>query len=80
MKKDFKIFLEHILESIAEIEKHTKNISSSEFLKTTLIQDAVMRRLEILGEAVKNLPAPFKNNYPYIPWQKIAGLRDVFNS
>lgn len=64
MKKDLKVFLEHILESITEIEKHTKNISFSEFLETTLIQDAVIRRLEILGEVVKNLPVFFKNNHP----------------
>lgn len=77
MKKNLKIFLEHILESIIEIEKHTKNISSTEFLKMTIVQDATMRRLEIMGEAVKNLPDFFKNNHPYIPWKEIAGLRDV---
>jgi uncharacterized protein with HEPN domain len=41
------------------------------------VQDAVLRRLEIIGEAVKNLDEDFKNRYPEIPWKKIAGLRDV---
>ena len=41
------------------------------------MQDAVLRRLEIIGEAVKNLDEDFKNRYPEIPWKKIAGLRDV---
>ncbi|MFC1612746.1 DUF86 domain-containing protein [Patescibacteria group bacterium] len=77
MKKDLNIFIEHILESITEIEKYTKNISCAKFLKTTQIQDAVIRRLEIIGEAVKNLPLSLKKQSPYIPWQKIAGLRDV---
>jgi len=77
MKKDPKIFLEHILESIGEIEKYTKNISKKRFFDSVMIQDAVVRRLEIIGEAVKNLPTSFKNRYPKIPWKKIAGTRDI---
>jgi len=77
MKKDPKIFLEHILESIGEIEKYTKNISKKRFFDSVMIQDAAVRRLEIIGEAVKNLPTSFKNRYPKIPWKKIAGTRDI---
>lgn len=76
MKKP-EIFLKHILESIDEIEKYTKEIARDEFFQTTQIQDAVVRRLEIIGEAVKNLPATFKNKYPDILWKKISGMRDV---
>ncbi len=76
-ERDPKFFLMHILESIAEIEKSTENISKDEFFDTIQIQDAVVRRLEIIGEAVKNLPISFKNQYPKTPWKKIAGLRDV---
>ena len=53
MKKDPKIFLQHILESIFEIEKYTKDISEDEFARSTQVQDAVIRRLEIIGEAAK---------------------------
>jgi len=77
MKKDPKIFLEHILESIGEIEKYTKNISKKRFFDSVMIQDAAVRRLEIISEAVKNLPTSFKNRYPKIPWKKIAGTRDI---
>ena len=42
-----------------------------------LIQDAVIRRLEIIGEAVKNIPFSFRKEYPKIPWKKISGLRDI---
>ena len=77
MKKDPKIFLNHILESIELIEKNTKNLSQDGFSKNTTVQDAVIRRLEIIGEATKNLPDEFKNRYPEIEWKKIAGLRDV---
>lgn len=76
MKKDVKIFLFHILESIERIEVFAKGISKDEFLKSEIIQDAVMRRIEIIGEAVKNIPNIFKNKYPDIEWKKIAGTRD----
>lgn len=77
MKKDPKIFLSHILESIEEIEKNTRNLTQDEFLTNTTIQDAVIRRLEIIGEAAKNLPKSFRDKYPEIEWRKVAGLRDV---
>lgn len=77
MKKDPKIFLRHILESIAEIEKYTEGVSESKFLKSNQIQDAVIRRLEIIGEAAKNIPEYIKGKHDYIPWKKITGSRDV---
>ncbi|MBI5411651.1 DUF86 domain-containing protein [Candidatus Peregrinibacteria bacterium] len=77
MKKDPNIFLKHILECIGEIERNTKNLSQDEFSKNITIQDAVVRRLEIIGEAVKNLSDHFKDKYPEILWKKIAGTRDI---
>ena len=77
MKKDPKIFIGHILDSIKEIERNTKNMTGNEFFDAITIQDAVIRRLEIIDEAVKNLPNSFKNKYPEIPWKKIAGTRDI---
>ncbi|MBL7078198.1 DUF86 domain-containing protein [Candidatus Shapirobacteria bacterium] len=77
MKKDPKIFLSHILESISEIEKYLEGVSEDEFSRSTQIQDAVVRRLEIIGEATKNIPISLKDKYPKIPWRKIAGMRDV---
>jgi len=53
MKKDPKIFIEHILESIARIEEYTKEITKDEFLSSSKIQDAVIRRIEVIGEAAK---------------------------
>lgn len=77
MKKDSKVFLTHIFESIIAIEKYTESFTESQFLKNMQLQDAVMRRLEIIGEAVKNLPTDLKNKYPKVPWKKIAGTRDI---
>jgi len=77
MKKDPKIFIEHILESIARIEEYTKKITKKEFFNSNQIQDAVIRRIEIIGEAAKNIPNQTKQKHPNIPWKKIAGMRDI---
>ncbi|NOR85950.1 DUF86 domain-containing protein [archaeon] len=77
MKKDPVIFLKHILESIEIIDEFTSGISKEKFLVSVQIQDGVIRRLEIIGEAVKNLLPEFKYMHPGIEWKKIAGLRDV---
>lgn len=77
MKKDPKVFLAHILESINLIEEYSTNMTQAKFQKNRSMQDAIIRRLEIIGEAVKNLPTPFKSRYPDIPWKQIAGMRDI---
>jgi len=66
-----------ILESIDKIEEYVDNLSKEEFNTNTLIQDAVFRRLMIIGEAVKNIPIQVKEKHPEIPWKNIAGMRDV---
>jgi uncharacterized protein with HEPN domain len=77
MKKDYKVLLTHIVECIDRIEEYTKDITKDEFFTSTQIQDAVMRRIEIVGEAVKNIPQDVKDKYPDIPWKQIAGMRDI---
>lgn len=77
MRKNPKFFLRHILESIRWIEEYTEGISKDDFLRLTKVQDAVIRRLEIVGEAVKNLPSEFREKYLDIPWRQIAGIGDV---
>ena len=52
-------------------------MNQTQFLKRPSKQDSIIRRLEIIGEAVKNLPDSFRAKHPDIPWKKIAGMRDV---
>ncbi|MEM1557478.1 MAG: DUF86 domain-containing protein [Thermoproteota archaeon] len=77
MKKDPRIFIEHVLESINAIEKYIEGLSKEEFLASMEKQDAVIRRLEVIGEAVKHIPNEIREKYPDIPWKRIAGMRDV---
>lgn len=77
MKRDVRVYIEDILESIVKIEEYTKVTTKDDFLENTQIQDAILRRLEIMGEAAKNTPQEFRDKYPEIPWKKIAGMRDV---
>lgn len=77
MKKDIRVYLEDILASIEKIETYTRGLSFEQFEQNTEHQDAVIRRLEILGEAVKRVPHDVRERHPHIPWKQIAGMRDV---
>ena len=77
MKKDPQIFIHHILDSIKLIEEYIQGITKEAFLLQTEKQDSVIRRIVIIGEAVKYLSLEIKENYPEVPWRRIAGMRDL---
>ena len=77
MTEDSEVLVQHILQSIAYIEEYVKDKSYQEFETSVQFQDSVLRRLEIIGEAVKHLSDEFKGDYPHLPWKKIAGMRDI---
>lgn len=77
MKKDPEVFLIHILECIELVEEYSNNLSKEKFLKNIVVQDAIIRRLEIIGEATRNLPNEFRSEYSEVAWKKILAARNI---
>jgi len=75
--RDYRLYLDDILKAAKRIEKYTRKITLENLKKDELITDGVVRNLEIIGEAAKNISKNIKNRYPDIEWKKIAGLRDI---
>lgn len=76
MRKDPRVYLAQILERIERIVSYTEPGKES-FLGNPIVQDAVIRNLEVMGEAAKRIPDDYKASLPIIPWRGLAGLRDV---
>lgn len=77
MLKDYKPYLNDIIEYCDRIIKGLEDVSLEKFRSDTDLQDATIRRFEIIGEAVKRIPDEAKRQYPEIPWKKAAGFRDT---
>ncbi len=77
MKKDPRIFIDHILECIELVEDYLHGKTAEDFMGSTQLQDAVIRRIEIIGEATKNLPQDYKLQHPDISWKEMAGMWDI---
>jgi uncharacterized protein with HEPN domain len=75
--KDDKLYLIHIAESIQKIELYIAGLDFSTFMEQTLVQDAVLRNLQVLAESTQRLSVDFKSQHPEIEWYKIAGLRNI---
>jgi uncharacterized protein with HEPN domain len=76
MKADQSAFLNHILDATKKIEKYIQGIDEEAFKKNDLVQDGVIRQIEIIGEAVKRLSDDLTSQFSHVPWQDIAGMRD----
>lgn len=75
-QKDDTIYLRHILEAIVQIDQYLSSVSHQQFSDTKLLQDGVIRQLEIIGEATKHLLEHTRNKAPDVPWRSMAGMRD----
>ena len=71
------LFLNHILDSCKNIIEFTRDIDYHTFIKKRLLQSAVIRELEIIGEAAKNISDDIIKDFKEIPWKKLTGMRDI---
>ncbi len=76
MKRDYKLYIDDIRDSIKQIEEYMRGISEADFMKDKKLQDAVIRRLEIIGEASRNIPRALKEKNRHVPWFEMAQFRD----
>ena len=76
MKHDESVYIQHIYDAIIRIEEYLQGIDEQSFLKNHLIQDGVIRQIEIIGEATKRLSSELRTKYFHVPWEDIAGMRD----
>ena len=76
-KRDILVYLDDILEATQLIGTYTEYISEGEFYKSVEKQDAILHRLQIIGEAAKHIPLSYREKWNHVPWKDIAGIRDI---
>ena len=75
--RHYSLFIEDTLDAINKIESYIKGLNFESFSQNNIVIDAVIRNLEIIGEAIKNVPDEIKNRYQSIPWKRMVGLRNI---
>ena len=75
MSKKLSFFLKHILEAIGLVERRMQGVTAERFLSDVDLQDMVVRRVEIIGEAIRNIPKEFREKHPEIHWKGPADMR-----
>jgi len=76
-KRDVRLFLTDIHGAIEKIERYSKGLTLEEFWENELVADAVVRNLEIIGEAARHVPDEFRARFPEADWRRVVGFRNV---
>ena len=76
-QKDPTVFISHILDCIEKVEQYLKGRSKEDFLNSSQLQDAVVRRVEIIGEAATHIPEGIQEEYPKVKWKEAQGMRNI---
>jgi uncharacterized protein with HEPN domain len=76
MKRDYRLYIDDILEAIGKIEEYTEGLTMEDFLSDRRSIDAVIWNFQIIGEAVKHITPEVREKYPQVPWKLMAGMRD----
>jgi uncharacterized protein with HEPN domain len=77
LKRSYRLFVEDILTSVDKIENYISDLYYDDFIENHMVVDAVLRNLEIIGEAANNIPDEIRNKFSNIPWKKMIGLRNI---
>lgn len=76
-EKDYRLYLHDILKHAQRIMRYTQGVTYEQFAQDDMLIDAVIRNLEVIGEATKRIPNAVRRKHPQVAWRKIAGLRDI---
>lgn len=76
MKRDYRLYIDDILEAIGSIEGYVIELTFEEFIRDKRTVDAVIRNFEIIGEGAKHIPEKVRRRYTEVPWKAMAGMRD----
>lgn len=76
MNRDYRLYLEDILEAICRIERYVEGLDFDRFREDDRTVDAVIKNLAVIGEAAKHVPPAIRRKYPDVPWKQMAGMRD----
>ena len=76
MKRDYRLYLDDMIEAIEKIQKYTEGLNFDQFRKDDKTIDAVIKNFATIGEAAKHIPPSIRKKYPAIPWKEMTGMRD----
>lgn len=77
IKRTYKLYLNDIIQAMNKIEKYSQGLDYDSFVNNEMVVDAVLRNIEVIGEAATQIPENMRQQYSHIPWKKIIGLRNI---